>query len=490
MILNKLSSREQFAAITGVFVVFALVMLPVKNGYILRWYDEMSLFMTGDIFLDRMTRYPGGILQYIGTWLTQLMYYPWLGSCVLIALWLLLTLLCDRTWKLREGMRGLTLLPAMFLLASVLVLDEAWVSLNYTGYLFAPTLGAICAVAIAFAASLISRRMLRYAFLILCTLLYMPLGFYALLGVFIAALTDVRNCAKDERRQLYIALPVTIAAILIAPQLYYFLYTGMGGDRATLYVQGLPGLMMERYDLYLWTPFIGMTIALCALPFFQGNTPAVDTPVKKPSKRPAAVRKSLPSTVVTVSLLFITGWYTVAAGQKSEQFRATVLMMQNIDTLRWDKIAYIMNRIKEPPSFTMKIIGNLAAVKLGGGTGEVTYTPAEEQDPRHNEEFLMTAFVNVPVYYHIGNTHGSYRWAMEHTIKYGTRAFFIKYLVRNAIVHGEYELAARYNRLLLNTMFHRKWASHFQRYIDNPDLIKDSAEFNSIPENPAGNSFV
>lgn len=42
----------------------------------------------------------------------------------------------------------------------------------------------------------------------------------------------------------------------------------------------------------------------------------------------------------------------------------------------------------------------------------------------------------------------------------------------------------------MNTMFHRQWAEHFQRYIDNPELIKESPEFNSIPDNPSDNLFV
>lgn len=79
---------------------------------------------------------------------------------------------------------------------------------------------------------------------------------------------------------------------------------------------------------------------------------------------------------------------------------------------------------------------------------------------------------------------------MEHSVKYGTRVFYLKYMVRNSIKHGEPELAARYNRLLMNTMFHRQWAEHFQRYIDNPELIKESPEFNSIPDNPSDNLFV
>lgn len=485
MISRALQKVKSFHAILLVFVAFAFVMLPVKNGYILRWYDEMSLFMTGDIFLSTMLHYPGGLLQYAGTWLTQLMYYPWLGSSVLIALWVILTLICDCVWRLREGLRGLTLLPAMFLLASILVLDEAWVSINYNGYLFAPTLGAICAVSIAGISLQIKSFVWRSIFLTACTALFMPLGFYALLGT----VTGIAGtfCAKSDsdvthrkEKKPYIVLIALIATALV-PHLYYNLYSGMTGDSNHIYLEGLPVLLMKRHDLYLWIPLASMALTIIALPLLSLTRKKATDESREPGYH----------VWLAFSILLATGCYSVIAGYKSEQFRATVLMIQHIDTMRWDKINYVMSHIKEPPTFTMKVIGNLAAIKLGGGNKSVKQTPTEDESrPRHKESFLMTAFVNVPVYYHIGNTHGSYRWAMEHTVKYGKRTFYIKYMVRNSIIHGEYELAAKYNRLLLNTMFHRKWAEHFQRYIDNPELIKESREFNSIPENPATNLFV
>ena len=485
MIFNALQKAKRFHGILLAFVVFAFIMLPVKNGYILRWYDEMSLFMTGDVFLSTMAHYPGGMLQYAGTWLTQFMYYPWLGSAILITLWVILSLLCDRIWRQREELRGISLLPAMFLLVSVLVLDEAWVSINYNGYLFASTLGAICAVSIAGVSMLIKNLVWRSIFLSACTLLFMPLGFYALLGTLTGVTSTFcmagdREPSKPAKRRPYIVTVALIAAALV-PQLYYHLYPGMTGDSHNLYLEGLPGLLMKSYDLYLWLPAAGMTLSIIMLPLLR-MTKKKDTEERKEPRY---------HIWLTLSLLVATGAYGVIAGHKSEQFRATVLMMQHIDTMRWDKISYIMSRIKEPPSFTMKVIGNLAAVKLGGGNESVKHTPSEEETrPRHKESFLMTAFVNVPVYYHIGNTHGSYRWAMEHTVKYGKRAFFIKYMVRNSIIHGEYELAAKYNRLLLNTMFHRQWAEHFQHYIDNPEMIKESPEFSSIPENPTEKLFI
>lgn len=61
MISKHLNRAKSFQAALLAFIVFSLVMLPVKNGYILRWYDEMSIFLSGDIYLNRMLHYPGGI---------------------------------------------------------------------------------------------------------------------------------------------------------------------------------------------------------------------------------------------------------------------------------------------------------------------------------------------------------------------------------------------------------------------------------------------
>jgi len=40
------------------FIVFSYMLLAVKNGYMLRWYDEMSLFLPDRIFFDSFMNYP------------------------------------------------------------------------------------------------------------------------------------------------------------------------------------------------------------------------------------------------------------------------------------------------------------------------------------------------------------------------------------------------------------------------------------------------
>lgn len=85
MISKHLNRAKSFQAALLAFIVFSLVMLPVKNGYILRWYDEMSIFLSGDIYLNRMLHITRGHLAVCRVMAHPIMYYPWAGSGILIA---------------------------------------------------------------------------------------------------------------------------------------------------------------------------------------------------------------------------------------------------------------------------------------------------------------------------------------------------------------------------------------------------------------------
>lgn len=463
---------------TIVFALFSFIMLPVKNGFILRWIDEMSLFEPGEIFFNRLAHYPGGILQWAGTWLTQLMYYPWLGSSVLISLWVAMSYAAKKAFKLDSNSGVLGLLPGMFLLMSVVSLDDAWISLCYKGYVFAPTLGVIIALLMTWGLKSITKRWVRCLAATLSAFTYAWLGCYPLLAIVLYAVWETAGIVREKDFKSLWSPLIPLAALAVSPTIYYYFYPGNTVDNDFLLLKGVPDFMMEGYDLYLWIPFILTGISLLGLALLE------------------VINKSghIKSMKLVAAIYLIAGCVTYTANNKSEQFRATVLMLQYLDGMNLNSMVNIMHRTRETPSFPMKVLENLALIKLGSGQDNVSMpkggTDAERNNPRKSDEFLMTAHINVPVYYHLGKTRSSYRWCMEHTVKYGHRAFFIKYMVRNSIVNGELELASRYNRLLLNTMFHRKWAERFQRYIDNPDLIKESPEFMSIPDNPTETIFI
>lgn len=140
----------------------------------------------------------------------------------------------------------------------------------------------------------------------------------------------------------------------------------------------------------------------------------------------------------------------------------------------------------------MVIYDGIARTKLGRQINEIEVHKADNdhENPRKSDELLGSVFLLVPANYHLGKINSSYRNAMEFTVAFGERVFYMKYMVRAALCNGEYELAKKYNNRLMGTLFHRYWAEHYKKYIDNPELMKESAEFNSIPPYDPDDVFV
>lgn len=452
-----------------VFAVFAYIMLAMRNGSMLRWYDEMSLFEPTGNFFREFINYPGGMLRYCGAWLTQFMYFPQLGSILLIALWLLMSRLTSKGFRLPKNSMPLSLVIPLSMLVSIVQLDEAWLTLKTPGYIYSNTLGYICTMAMIWLfRKFQNTKVFPLVLPALFTLLYFLLGFYGLLASAICLIFLTADALMERDCKKIAAALLTIVLLVATPELYYRYWDGNTVDNDYLILKGLPELLMESFDLYLWMPFVAATSWL----FVLGICAAVRRPwMPKPAKW------------MGILFMLLSMAWVVKADYKSEQFRASVLMTRLMENHNWQGINNMMTRLREAPNYTMLFINNLASAGRGMEmTALPQFNPAPA-DGRHNEDFTMSVFAKVPVYYYMGETNQSYRWCMEHTVQYGKRVFFLKYMVKNSLVNGEIELARKYNDILLHTMFHRGWAERMQRFIDNPALIDTDEEFAAIKEN-------
>ena len=449
-----------------VFAVFAYVMLAMRNGSMLRWYDEMSLFEPTGNFFREFINYPGGVLRYAGAWLTQFMYEPELGSVILIALWLLMTWLICRCFRLSKAEIPLSLIVALSMLVSIVQLDEAWLTLKTPGYIYSNTLGYICTLSLIliFKASYPARA-LSLAWPTIFTLTYFALGFYGLLASALCVIILASEAIRERDYKKLLAAGLAVAMTFATPELYHRYWHGNLADNDFLLLKGLPELLMESFDIYLWLPFAVATIWLILL--------GLRSAITKPEGNGIAPWAG-------AALMLLSMAWVVKADHKSEQFRASVLMMRLMEQHNWQGINSMMTRLREEPNYTMLFINNLASASRGMEMTRLPEFNPRPADGRHNEDFTMSVFAKVPVYYYMGETNQSYRWCMEHTVQYGKRVFFLKYMVKNAIVDGEIELARKYNDILLRTMFHRKWAERMERFIENPSLIDKDDEFKAI----------
>lgn len=450
------------------FILFCYLMLPLKNGYMLRWYDEMSLFEPTRFFFRQCLYFPGGMLRYAGAWLMQLMYYPVLGSVVLILLWLLTAWLTQKAFRLPRAAFPLVFIVPVAMLVSIVQMDDAWVSMKSVGYMYSNTLGYLFVVAILCLYRIVEKYLpLAFAVLLVSAGCYFAAGFYAIFAAFIGVFLMVADSIRRKRYAGLVCAVVVLAAVFAVPHFYYMYFQPTTVDNDYLLLKGLPDLLIESFDVYLWIPFIVASACLLILAL-------VSTIGCFPS--------SLWMLWGSVGVLCLCGVWCLSADKKNEQLRATVVMLRHLENNDWGSMAMVMSRIKEPPSYTMRMLNNFAMVNLGGKPEDLKDMKPRNIDPRHAEGFSMTAYVNIPISYYNGDFMHSYRWGMEHCVQYGKRVFFLKYMVKDALLNGEIQLAKRYNDLLMGTLFHRKWAEEMNRYIEDPSLVDSNIEFKSILE--------
>ncbi|MDE5795012.1 MAG: hypothetical protein K2I08_09870 [Muribaculaceae bacterium] len=459
-----------YIAIPVIFIIFAFWILAVKNGFMLRWYDEMSLFEPGMESLRQFLHYPGGIFRFAGTFLTQLLFYPALGASALILIWLICAWLTRISFRFSGAASALCYLIPFCMLASVLHLDEGCLSFESQGYVFYNSLGFTFSLG-AYALFRVWRHSeyARGAVAILLPLLYPIAGFFCLLPALMCAIMLGMNVARHKKIIPAVFAVISIVLIVAVPLVYYRYFPGTTVDNDFLYLKGLPELTMNDYDRYLWQPF---AIATAILLVFVIMSPFIDSVKANGSK----VMGGCSLVLFCAGIIFCLN----ADSKKSEQLRATVLMINAIENHDWNKATHIMSLTKESPNYTMCVLDNLARSYCGKPQNATGGMMTVTKDFRHDEDHTIKIFVNVPVNYNIGRFNQSHRWATDQNVQYGNRVYYLKYIVRNAIMNGDMEFAKKFNRLLMRTMFHRKWAEDMNRYIEDPSLIPTLPDYDFL----------
>lgn len=458
-----LSRMSPLARLSVLCLAVAWWALPMRNGLTLRWLEECSLFDGSEFATRLLLRYPGGLLQYAGSWLMQFMYIPVLGSLILIGLWVLLVWVTVRAFALSRHVAPIALLAPLCLLFSVLQIDENWFTISYRGYLFAPTLGFIFAVSAAWCVRKTGSWTAASGITLLTGCLYPWLGYFALLGTVLQSLTVLTTL--KSRGWGWLAVPVCAVAVIAAvPELYFNLWPGTWVEPDHLLVKGLPDLIFNREDLPLWTPFILASVALALASAMPGW------------KRLGASDYAEYAITMVVAVGCI---WSVRIVEKPEQYRAMILMQMHAGRMEWHRVVAVADRMEGPLTTELAFLASMG--RQACGLPAVQY-PVVDPDPasmplRKRPGFLRSVFVNVPADMYLGEPLQSYRWAMEHSVKYGNRVFLLKAMVKDCLLTGDYELAQRYNDMLGATLFHKDWSRHYQRFIDNPALMEKDPEF-------------
>ena len=471
---DALGNRRWRIVSTLLFVVFSLALLA-RYGYVWKWVESLSLFVPDPVFFRSFLNNPGGMLAYAGAFLTQFLYYPFWGSCLLVLLLLGTQQLTCRLFRL-EGVSYLySFIPSFLLLTAVLDLGYTWATLKAPGHFFMPTLGVIFSLSCLALFRWVKVYYARLVLLPVIVALYPFCGFYAL---FATGLCLIDECVNRPGKKSWAVALVGVVSIVLFPKLYYYGWGATEQELSRLYVAGLPPFYIRKAEFMLWLPFL-LLLAYYLLLSLGASTAGV-------ADRSSRWRASGSWGLFVAGMLF-----TLWQAYGNPNFEAGVRSSLAIEAGDWQEAAKEAGRVRVGATRDVVINGRMADSYLGRPVSQdpVPMIPATYKDSRQGLlTFMQLCGLNMN--YYSGQTNICYRWAVELSVEYGFRISYLKLLVKCALLNGEYALAKKYNDQIGQTLFHKDWAERYGRMIDQPELISQDPEFARIPKDPLPNRFV
>lgn len=463
---NKILSFVNYGSLV-LFLLVAFYYLPIHNKNLLIKIQELSLFQPTQLFFEGNMKVAGGLLTYLGTFLTQFFFYPWIGSLIFILLLLFVQFLTLKAFALPKRYYSLTFIPSFALLLALTQLGYLIFSFKSPGYVYSNLLGVVIILGSLWIYQKIASSIMRSVVIALFVLLLYPfLGFYVLLGALLFCIYEGMLFQKDKNLKQLFPMVIGIIFILVVPYGFYqYYYTQINFQY--IYISGLPTFKFDKNEAVLWIPFIALFASLFFFSFFSFKRNKIET-------------KLFNVIIVTVIYLFtFYGLYKYSF--EDENFQTEIAMDLAIFNNDWNEVLNLADNLKGEPTRLIVLDTNLALQKLKIA-GDKMFAYKNGAKP-FKKKYLSTQLMQMgcrPLYFQNGKINYCYRWCMEDMVEYGMNVEYLKYMVKCSLLNKEFILAQKYNDVLKKTLFHRSWALEYQKYIDQPNLMDGNSEFKAI----------
>lgn len=448
-------------------IVYAWIVLAVMNGDLLFTIQNFSPWLgTHDYFVQNVS-HPGGLREWIGDWLTQLFYYPWLGAGVLVLFWVISASLLIKSCRLTDGFKLLSLIPVIALLTSITQLGYWVFCLKTPSYWFGSTVGLFFVSLVSFLYSR-SGKVVRWIVLALWILFGFPaLGWIATIGIlFLLLLTPFRSSWKEWTVNI-LSVIVPMMAVLS-----YYSHSESVHWRDSLLLYGFPHVAIpEASSQLLEVAPIVMVISLLLLPVL--------------GRMRTGEKADQIALLVSTLLLAVSLYCSNMLNYRNANFHAELSMMRAMEDGRWDDLLQTMRQSDRKPTREMVMMKDVALAQKGRLAEE-----AFKYDVRGVRPAMV---VNLPIhmahsaaplmYYWLGLPNYAYMWSMENSIEYGLSPYWLKLFYRSAVVNGEEELARKYKKLLHTTLFYNDYEvseeelNAVRRYVNKENKLDNDGGF-------------
>ena len=440
---------KRFIPLTTWLVALLIItgaLLMFESDFLWKLQDQ-NLFLNTKLFFNEQMVVPGGLLSWMGTYLTQYFYYPWLGTVLLCLCWLLMMWFTKRAFKLSNQWSALTLVPVALLLLTIVDMGYWVYILKLPGHVFVGTLGTTAVAGLLWAFRALPHRFgLRLIFIVITAILGYPfLGIYGLgttllMGLFIWNL-------EQPLWQKITGSVLALAGAAIVPQLCYHLVYYQT-NLANIYYAALPLFFVtEEYHAY-YLPYYGLALFFVLMVTGEGLCKHI------------TLGKFQKWIVLGTQVLLVAGlaWGVSHFWYKDENFHHELKMQRCIEQNDWQGVVAEGALQQDEPTRAIVMMRNLALSRLGRQANEMYLY--KNGSKRYEAPFDMRLMLCVGplMYYQYGMLNYCNRLSTEMGVEFGWRVSNLKLLAKCTILNKEDSEARKYLNLLKHTTFYADWA--------------------------------
>ena len=481
-------------------IIVWLISLAVVAGLLLSYekhvlwlVQEQSLFLDTSQFFSQQMVVPGGLLVYIGCFLTQLLYHPVLGVTVLCALWLLLMWLLRRAFMVGERWASLLVVPVALLLIANVDMGYWVYPIKLKGWYFDATVGVTVIAALLWAFRVLSAYRIWRRVLIVVTVAagYPLFGTYAIAAAVLMGLWCWR-LDKDRWQALVDCILAALMVVAIPLLCYQYVYNQV--NMANLWWTGLPIFkIIDEYPEF-YVPYALLGACLLILTVGKWNTVAkqeqsAPSPVTTERKRTQKNSKKQKSsskkysgwwqTAIVIIVLAATVYGVNAAWMKDENFHHETAMKHFIEQTRWEDVLAEADKQQDMPTRGVVVMRNLALSRLGRQSTEMYRYRNGSKQPASPFPFQLSMMIGNLLYYNYGMFNDCHHMCVEAGVEFGWHVEQLKYMARCNLMNDEVNAMLKYTRLLKHTLFHGEWADNLEK-LQKPELKRKDRETGPI----------
>ena len=491
-VLGKLKNHASIIVWLISLAVVAGLLLSYEK-HVLWLVQEQSLFLDTSQFFSQQMVVPGGLLVYIGCFLTQLLYHPVLGVTVLCALWLLLMWLLRRAFMVGERWASLLVVPVALLLIANVDMGYWVYPIKLKGWYFDATVGVTVIAALLWAFRVLSAYRIWRRVLIVVTVAagYPLFGTYAIAAAVLMGLWCWR-LDKDRWQALVDCILAALMVVAIPLLCYQYVYNQV--NIANLWWTGLPIFkIIDEYPEF-YVPYALLGACLLILTVGKWNTAAkqeqsAPSPVTTERKRTQKNSKKQKSsskkysgwwqTAIVIIVLAATVYGVNAAWMKDENFHHETAMKHFIEQTRWEDVLAEADKQQDMPTRGVVVMRNLALSRLGRQSTEMYRYRNGSKQPASPFPFQLSMMIGNLLYYNYGMFNDCHHMCVEAGVEFGWHVEQLKYMARCNLMNDEVNAMLKYTRLLKHTLFHGEWADNLEK-LQKPELKRKDRETGPI----------